>query len=84
MAKRVSSHVHKINNQQLEISLAPRGIPESVGMRTVEISGGDVKYLEVYTLYFENPNNGGGPISKIWHDKQKEKLYITFEDAAGI
>ncbi|PVD29540.1 hypothetical protein C0Q70_08791 [Pomacea canaliculata] len=57
VAKRVSSHVHKINNQQLEISLAPRGIPESVGMRTVEISGGDVKYLEVYTLYFENPNN---------------------------
>ncbi|XP_025094165.1 uncharacterized protein LOC112563908 [Pomacea canaliculata] len=82
VAKRVSSHVHKINNQQLEISLAPRGIPESVGMRTVEISGGDVKYLEVYTLYFENPNNGGGPISKIWHDKQKEKIYITFEDAA--
>lgn len=82
VAKRVSSSVHKIGDQQLEISLAPGGIPECVGLRTVEISGGDVDFIEVYRQYFENPVNGGGAISKIWAEEQQ--LFITFKDAAGF
>ncbi|XP_025094887.1 poly [ADP-ribose] polymerase 14-like isoform X2 [Pomacea canaliculata] len=80
VAKQVSSSVHKIGDRQLEISLAPGGIPECVGLRTVEISGGDVDFIEVYRQYFENPVNGGGAISKIWAEEQQ--LFITFKDAA--
>lgn len=68
----------------MEVSLAPRGIPGPVGMRTVGISGCDLEFKGMYILYFENPINGGGPINSVSVDKHRDKLFITFEDAAGM
>lgn len=68
----------------MEVSLAPRGIPGPVGMRTVGISGCDLEFKGMYILFFENPINGGGPINSVSVDKHRDKLFITFEDAAGM
>lgn len=83
VAKRAATSLHKINDLQLEISLVPGGIPVSSGMRTVKIIGGDVEFPDTYKLYFENPKNGGGPISYMRAKKEAHMFLITFADAAG-
>ncbi|XP_025094903.1 uncharacterized protein LOC112564359 isoform X2 [Pomacea canaliculata] len=82
VAKRAATSLHKINDLQLETSLVPRGIPISSGMRTVKIIGGDVQYPDTYKLYFENPQNGGGPISSMRAMKEARMFLITFADTA--
>ncbi|PVD29526.1 hypothetical protein C0Q70_08777 [Pomacea canaliculata] len=82
VARRAASSLHVIDGGDVEVSLAPRGIPGPVGMRTVGISGCDLEFKGMYILYFENPINGGGAINSVSVDKHHDKLFITFEDAA--
>lgn len=83
MAKRAATSLHKINDLQLEVSLVPGDIPISSGMRTVKIIGGDVRFPDTYKLYFENPQNGGGPINCMRAMKEEQMFLITFADPAG-
>jgi hypothetical protein len=49
----------------------------------VEVRGIDPDSLELYEMYFSNPNKGGDTIVELHLSDDQSVLYITFETPEG-
>ncbi|KAK7479330.1 hypothetical protein BaRGS_00029408 [Batillaria attramentaria] len=78
VAERVVSSGLTVGGKVLEV-MHHQSQPDESGIRcTVEVRGFDPAKQELYLLYFENPNKGGGTV---WELKVKEDvMLITFEE----
>ena len=81
VAERVAAAPHKVGGRQLEVTVAPVEVPTPPS--TVLIKGGDLSRTELYQLYFENPNKGGGEIIDYKVDEEQQSIFITFQDPEG-
>lgn len=79
-AEKVTKLTHTVGGRQLQVTLAPIDDPVTSPPCTIKITGCDPEKEELYRLYFENSRRGGGAIKDLVVDKEKQVIYITFEE----